>query len=358
MTKSSRYDFKSQGQRFVTWQLILLLAVVVAYLFAHAVFRPSDHLPYGTNFVSISTQGIVTPRDMMDLNWFIGPEQSRQILLTTSNANIRIQNNVDEINSLIQGTIDEGQRSEWQHLMEFKTSVTSGEYENARLILETIQRGVSPGTYSNIVWGNKGKPVFSLLKDRIDELCRVKREQKSEVEYLKPPLTSQCFWTTPCGSLFEVVFWSLFGVITYLLVNSAEYLRTGQFKPSERWVTYTKLVYGPILSLVLVLAIVYGYMDLGGYRVRVYTLPIVAFVFGYASRNIVTLFDKLVERFLGEAGRSIEAGPDAVAARRNAEIEQMMASAKPTTLQELKEQAKKIARPIVETSIIQKEASV
>ena len=328
-----------------------MLVVCVVYFFAHLIVSPSQHTPDQSEFITLSKSGVVTPRDPLGLSWFIGAQQVKQTLEHATKNNVEIVNLQNEIADEIQQLRERGGGSYLQRLSDAKARIDDGDFAEAKLILRNVERGFSLDTYNSI-----GAKLFSDVNDHISRLDALKRDQQLAVSNLTPPASSRVFWTNPVGSLFEVLFWSFFGVVTYLLVNSAEYLRTGQFKPSERWVAYTKLVYGPILSLVLVLAIMYGYFDLGGYEVRVYTLPLVAFLFGYAARNIVTLLDKLLERVLGEAGKSIEAGPEAAMARRQAEIAQMMASDSPDSLRNLAVKAKEIAGKVISASVIGKEA--
>ena len=151
--------------------------------------------------------------------------------------------------------------------------------------------------------------------------------------------------------MLEVLFWALFGVLTNLLVNATEYLRKGTFQPRERWVAYTKLLYGPIFAVILVLAMINGFFETESYEVRVWTLPLVSFLFGYASRRTARLIDRLLERFLGAAEKAIDAGPGPVAARRQALVDKLMDAYRPSDLPTLRAQAKELAREIVEAEV-------
>lgn len=352
VSKINRYDFKRQGQRFVSWLLSFLIFVCAVYFIAHKLWPSEKTMPQLQALVAISKAGGVTARDPSALDWYLGSVTVKPVLEATGKRNLQIETLQNEVYDLIQQARERSQDSQGQSFVEIKSKVEEGDYQGAGLILSAVQRGFGDGSLNAI-----GRSLFVSLNEHINTLDRLRREQNLDIANLTPSLMSSFFWTSPEGALYEVLFWSLFGVITYLLVNSAEYLRTGRFKPSERWVTYTKLVYGPMLSLVLVLAIMNGYFDLGSYSVRAHTLPLVAFIFGYAARNIVTLFDKLVERVLGAAGTSIEAGPEAAVARRQADIDDMMASAKPQTMAHLKAMANEIAHPLIQTNIAQKEAS-
>ena len=152
------------------------------------------------------------------------------------------------------------------------------------------------------------------------------------------------FSVAPNLSILEVLFWALFGVFTSLLVNSAEYLRERSFNPDERWVAYTKLVYGPILAMVIVLAIMFGWLSLGPYEARVWTLPLVGFIFGYASRRTVNLFEKLQDKVFGATEKSIREGPKKIMEARAKTLEMLRDAARPKSMKELRERAKEHAR--------------
>src|SRR5712691_4461614 len=86
----NRYDFKAQGQRFVTWLLLLLLAVLIVYFFSHLLYTPLDHLPDGKELVNISPKGQVTILDKLGLDWFIGAGQVKEIMEAARKSNDRI----------------------------------------------------------------------------------------------------------------------------------------------------------------------------------------------------------------------------------------------------------------------------
>lgn len=181
-------------------------------------------------------------------------------------------------------------------------------------------------------------------------------EQRADARMLRASRAQSFFWSSPIGSAFEVLFFSLFGVLTNLLINSAEYLRRGSFRQSERWVAYTKLVYGPVLSWILVSAIAVGWFDLGEYDIGTYSLPLLAFFLGLYSRRTVALFDKLGDKLFGTATKSIEAGPAEIVARRKAALAQFANAIKPRNLQELRQSAFDLQKEIVKTLVLEKES--
>ena len=106
-----------------------------------------------------------------------------------------------------------------------------------------------------------------------------------------------------------------------------------------------------IRDRILVLAMINGFFQLESYEVRVWTLPLASFLFGYASRRTARLVDRLLERFLGAADEAIEVGPGPATARRRALVEKLADAYRPGDWQQLRTQAKQLAREIVETEV-------
>ena len=148
----------------------------------------------------------------------------------------------------------------------------------------------------------------------------LRNAQIIDLSTIRPPEKLNLFHTDRLGLLLEVLIWSLFGVLTNLCLNTAEAVRRGRFHPVERYVGMTKLVYGPIMSLILCLAVINGMIDFGGYAVRSWSLPLIAFLMGYATRRTASLIERLAERILGAASKSIDEGPAAVQRRLSERI--------------------------------------
>jgi hypothetical protein len=146
-------------------------------------------------------------------------------------------------------------------------------------------------------------------------------------------------------------------VLTNLLVNTVEVVRRGKYVPRERWVGYAKMTYGPIVSIVLVLAIVQGWFDIGGYETRVWSLPLLGFVFGYATRRAVLLLDRFVGVVMAAAETSVDQGPEAVAAKRREEATALFEAARPRTAAEFRESALRIARALATAEVAEREAT-
>jgi len=366
---------KEEGRRFVVTLIGAVLLLALVYVLAHipsamqeeaprAVADPcAAEAPPATEFqrslVSVSCQGIVDILDPAGLEWWVGG-RATLVVDRMLERNERIYERlalVSELFSALRTQVpsDPGRANpasfpvgtdlRGMHLQGRYLELTAG-------LRDLIERQVSRGSASAAF-----QTTHDLLSRTAMELTQLKREQHTDRNQLAPPAVSRLFfWTTPTLSMVEVLFFALFGVLTNLLVNSAEFLRRGDFRPAERWVAYTKLIYGPVLAVILASAIVMGWFDVGNYETRAYTFPVLGFVFGYSSRRVVTLFDKLVERILGSATQSIESGPAEIAERRAALLTAQIQALPVDSLEDLRAKAREVGRAQLKTGAIALEA--
>ena len=349
-----------QGQRFIKSLLWLLGLLIAVYVVSHAMVH--DRLSGCTQsgdcdgqlaggqvswhyFATLTPQGEVIPRHIDEMDWYVGSGRTVEILksLTSRYETIKVLSaGVKAKIQLLAGRLALPDKTR-----ELVDALDAGNYDRALQVLRFLQYSLSQDTLSDL-----DKTIgFSQLGEDLTTLGGLINQQRIEVTHLSPPLASLFFWTSPTLSMLEVLFWAAFGVITNLLVNSAEYLRKGDFQPCERWVAYTKLVYGPILAMVLVMALINGWFDVESYRLRVWTLPLLGFLFGYASRRTARQLDKLLERFMGKMEQGIAAGPEQARKRHQAIVKELQQAYKPATFTELKAQAKKLAKAHLENEV-------
>ncbi|MEO9482638.1 MAG: hypothetical protein ABJG47_04305 [Ekhidna sp.] len=102
------------------------------------------------------------------------------------------------------------------------------------------------------------------------------------------------FWLTGYYTFIEIIFWSLFGVLASLLFHGTEAIRKGEFDQKEQSVHWAKLMYSPLVTIVLILSIEAltegGDINLDGLS---YWLVVLSFIFGFFSRKSIDLLDRL-----------------------------------------------------------------
>jgi hypothetical protein len=345
-------DPTATGQLFVQRMMVLLAGVSIVYLLLHvAVTEPvptsQDGCTAGLSwqcFARIDALGDLHFENPGDVDWYVGAATARAVR-EASNENSRIMDELRQRVAARAGAHLAPLLVEREAVDRLRRQVHAGRYAEAEATFESVVDALSTASANT-----KSLEIVELGQD-LNRLAMLRREQEVLARRLTPPLSRLFFWTSPVYSIFEVLFWALFGVLTNLLVNATEYLRKGRFQPRERWVAYTKLLYGPIFALILVLAMINGFFRLESYEVRVWTLPLVSFLFGYASRRTARLVDRLLERFLGAADKAIDAGPGPATARRQALVEELADAYRPADWQQLRTQAKQLARAIVETEV-------
>jgi hypothetical protein len=369
---------KKPGQTFVRILILFTLFWIALYIVSH-LFIDSDG-----RFACIKLQDAyrLTPQgefiilDPVAINWSMGETNATPILKRLDQRTGKIRNLMGSVRTdaerlrrslaqetsaniaskdnpvvVINSALDKSRcRAEDPH--ETDTFIEScGVWSDAYADMEKLSVELTqlPGM-------DETNNVINRLLRLLSELKQQANEQYADAAALKPSRARTFFWSSPAGSSVEVIFFAVFGVLANLLVNSAEYLRLNNFKQGERWVAYTKLVYGPILAWILVTAIAVGWFDLGEYSLGTYSLPLLAFILGFYSRKTVGLLDKFGNRVLGEAEKSIERGPAEIAAKHRAYMDQFMHSIKPRNIAEIKKLAFDVKDEIIKTIVLEKEA--
>lgn len=346
----ARPDANATGQAFVRHMMWLLAAGMVLYVALHWVLpdQPPSGAPGCTAELSWSCFGEVDELGDVhflnpgDVHWYVGVQTAAAVRdLTHLNSQ-----RMDELRRRV--IVNAGGRIaplliDRAPVDALIREVASGRYGEASSTFEEIV-----GSLSTLSANGAAIELAETAAD-LDRLTTLRHRQQGLVERLTPPLSRLFFWTSPAYSMIEVLFWALFGVLTNLLVNATEYLRKGDFHPPERWVAYTKLMYGPILALILVFAMINGFFQPDSYEIRVWTLPLVSFIFGYGSRRTARVIDQVLERFMGAAEQAARVGPGPVTAKRRELVSRLMEAYRPTDLRELRSQLKNLAREVVET---------
>ena len=300
-------------------------------------------------FVTLTPDGQVYFKNIGDMDWYVGAERAaenmkklREQQVVINDAMAKLMMRIDALRTTV--------LSDPEPAENIKNHIMQGDYSAAIALFDQ--------TWRQLTQESRTKYHADVNPDVVHEnLNKIRSNMLLQCEVAQsfsPPLARMFFWTSPTLSILEVLFWALFGVLTNLLVNSAEYLRKGDFRPAERWVAHTKLVYGPILAMILVLAMINGWFTIDSYEVRVWSLPLVGFVFGFATRRTARLLEMVLEKFISKAEEGIKAGPEAARKSRDRVIQRLMEASKPRTTQELREDAKKISGELIAATIEEK----
>jgi len=335
----------------VTWLITALVGLTAVYALSH-IFLKRQPVPVLEKIVQLEKDGRVTLIDPFALDWFVGATRAKPILERTAKRFEEMEQvrlDVDRSMAIARqrGSADFAELNEIDALL--SGSNFKGAFQKFGLLTDRLARTTLEGVF--------GESLVVDFRSKVQRLVLLKAQQESDVNSLRPSVTSSIFWTDPIYSLAEVLFFALFGVLTNLLMQTADCLSKGKYKPSERWVGYTKLAYGPFLALTVVLAIMNGWID-PQYETRVWTLPLVGFILGYASRRTAALVDRVSEAFLGKATESVEKGPEAAAAAMMARANALVEAARPQTLAEFKTQGEKIVSALVKAHVAKKEAQI
>ncbi|WP_394220784.1 hypothetical protein [Alteromonas gracilis] len=367
---------KRPGQTFVHFLLIATVAWIVLYILLHLAIDPEGR--FAKNNVNdafyLTAQGEFLLFDATTLTWNVGKSKATPILnrLDERNATLRhLMENIRIDAHRLKESLDRESKNfrldAEQHptqLIEValsQSSLKSCEPKKNLCYQATWDEPLRQVSKLHIELHNlngyaESNAALSRLKGHLSQLKQQSFAQYIDASALRISRAQSFFWSSPEGSSAEIIFFAVFGVLANLLVKSAEYLRNNNFKQNERWVAYTKLVYGPIIAWILVTAIAVGWFDLGEYQIGTYSLPLLAFVLGFYSRKTVNLFSRLGDHLLGKAQASVEKGPAEILASRQAYQAQFLNLLAPRSYQEIKQTAFDIKDEIVKTEVMKLEA--
>ncbi len=381
--KAAKYDHKLRGKQFVVNTTLGLIALAVVYVISHLWLKPSSLLPNKVDVFAFlgsddsDSAGCDRQTDPCDRP--VNPHGTGILLIKDESSAIfymgreiieifteKVYRRNDEIDTLLQTSqatlirnlgvlrriVGSKTYDKLPILDALTDAIDAGKYEDALDIWRQIIREASPRNLDKL------EAVPESILSSLIRLRQLKREQVQAYEGLAAPRLASVFWITTNLAIAEVIFWSLGGVLTNLLINSAKFLTEGTFRPIEKYVGYTKMVYGPMVSVVVVLAILIGWIDVGSYETVSWSLPVLGFLFGYNSRKTAMLVDRLSERILGAARKSIDEGPEAVAKRRMENLRSVMWNSRsPANFDELVTDAKIVAEAVVRRIVQDKEAA-
>ncbi len=129
----------------------------------------------------------------------------------------------------------------------------------------------------------------------------IKDKSLMEISAIAPDITiplRSYFWFGNEFKYFEVIFWSLFGVLCSLLFVCSEGLRNGKFNENEEFIYWAKLFYTPAIALI----IIWGYKQFvmpqtAGSKIEIdessYGLLVASFIIGFFSRRGIDLLTKI-----------------------------------------------------------------
>lgn len=145
--------------------------------------------------------------------------------------------------------------------------------------------------------------VLECLWDDLSQCdLRVFREQVSTYR-LK---ICSFLWLGGYCFFWEILFWSLLGLMCNFMYNASENLKAGTWSNAEVPIYLGKLIYTPIVSLILYLiAMTYSNSDGLFQQGEAYALVILSFVLGYFSRRSIELLESLKDFFFSSISSEV-----------------------------------------------------
>ena len=352
--------------RFILRMMLLSVFWIILYIALHAVIDSDSEFAQVDldNSYLLTPQGKFTVLNSSSLQWVLGKSSTEKSLK-------RFESRTKEINSVITRLKDNSSQLR-QNFDSFNTYNSSASDTPTSIITTALSTldcdgcniwqdtyvkiKASHHEYKNFQNFHQINSIISRILDDLARLVQLNNEQILEAKSLKPNTATTFFWSSPAGSSFEVVFFAIFGVLTNLLMNSAEYLSKNDFKPSQRWIAYTKLIYGPILAWILVTAIAVGWLNLGQYEVGTYSLPLVGFLTGLYSRKVVSVLNKLGKKTFGTSEKSTVIDLQEQFLNKVSPLDRVTIKPKTSSINNIKGSAFIMADKIIKTIVSKQEA--
>ncbi len=343
-------SLKQQSNRYRIIYNLLLTILIAEYVILHAISSDILGPPPKEEYIAIDSRGLI---DIIDSEYAIFNLGRDTLTLFTAE--------IKESNQEIRLEARRATASLWE------ANAQLSNYENSR-ILPIIQQ-VKKGAYSKssnqwdrlvIDLSNNSRKLIdkegARFDESIDTLISLKESATLNYNNLAPPsILARFFWLQGPLIFLEVIFWSMFGILTNLSIKTTQFIVQGNYLPVEGLVGASKFFYGPIVSLVVVMVVLTGFFDFGEYNILSWSIPIVAFFLGFNVRKSVGLLDKFSKAFMSSAEESIDAGPSAINKRRAEMYKQIMSVHSVRNVKQLKNTLKSGFKIAVETEIAERE---
>jgi hypothetical protein len=342
----------------ILWGAIIV--VLLLYIVAHVHFFANERMPLSASeIITLDAYGRVESILDDDLRWYIGKDQATALEAVMKNTSNRI-------NQAIEGEVK-------QAMLEFEFKYGRSFYDpdlgrspSCGVTFDDIRKSFDAGDCAAAAkslriyircWTTDTKQqageasLLNLMYD-MEQLADMKQSQVDAVNSITVPFKQRIFWVRPRGALAEGIVWSYFGTLTNLIVNLSHYIARRRYESDQKWISYSKLIYGPILSSVLVLWIYFGVID-AGMEVRFWLIPLLGFLFGYNTKKTAHLIDTLSDKIFATLGVSIKnlgssvSPVDATSAAQN-----VAASARPTSIAQAIAMAPKVVSAHVTAALI------
>jgi hypothetical protein len=358
MTNSEDIENESSGKRFMVVMAVLFLLTVAAYVVLHICYPAECTRQPPAKMIRIDKFGFATVISAEDLAWQVGDKKAVPLVAVLNARNERIVALRSQLDAQLL-------KAETELLGVLRGEAYPFSCLLTRIVEECEEHTVLPSLAKKISSVAGSLSIGTLLDGRaeslralgttVNQLSQLRSDQIMTRGDAKPPRKYMVFWMSPYGVLFEALFWSLFGTLTSLVFHSARALTVKNFakdgfKPIERWVGFSKIIYGPIVTAVLVFALWLGLIEFGGPELRSWSLPLIGVLIGFNVRKAVDIVDELSRGMLDRFRKSSLRSDAERQAAEDAKFRGLTITTLPylpKTLTELKAAAKVAVDPVI-----------
>ncbi|UCC99257.1 MAG: hypothetical protein JSW66_05090 [Phycisphaerales bacterium] len=205
----------------------------------------------------------------------------------------------------------------------------------------------------------KGNVLLEKLQNQDDHEKRIRDEIEDEIKALEPPLSFIWLYHEGAGWIFEVVFWTWFGVIANSIITVIVKCKNKAYDPDLFSLVIPKFFLAPLLSVIFVSLWAAGVTK---EKVTFLNLPwfmALCFFLGFMTETLYTRLRMFAVAFLGgvtELSGKLPGGPGRDYHQWRHILVDVRDLVKPRTLDELKEALEKQAQAEMEHTIVEEKA--
>jgi len=287
----------AEGVRFLWLIGLLLFALSVFYARCHQWIPAESRLTDPAKLVAIDAYGRASIISQEDLDWSVGDPKGVPLVSQMSDRNKEITTRTDALSFQMQALAAAFYRPS---TLPIQQAVDGGNFSGAVQLIDELWTRSSPSTLSS-------SDIDLLIKVRqtLTELKELKVAQLATRNLLRPPEKFILFWSDPQGILVEVIFWALFGVLASLLFHSGVFVRQGRYVPMSITYAFTRIVYTPVIAVVLVLCVTVGILHVSSAGTRIWMIPLFGFLAGFNARKAAAVVSNLSSAVLDKMSGSI-----------------------------------------------------
>jgi hypothetical protein len=309
---SNRKDKKHENyKRWLKYVISILLGFVAFYIVLHIVSPGAENAMMGPNDVKVVG-------DLLDAEKHVVDRRNSTLILDTMLVDSQTANGTVKVDSYYYKTptpvvLDSAYRMMIIDYVFTQYPPQAGSIDLAGLELDTAaEPGETEESHERKIIGQLLEAYTTDKKNSaiVRMIWLLSSEDLKKALPEVPIATTSYFWLAGNNRYWEVIFWSIFGVLASLLYSGTEFMRKGTFKQKEVYVQVAKFFYTPLCALIVVAAYEYITIDDEISNLSAYAsttgLIVISFILGFFSGSTISLLQKIKEMIFPSTKTDVE----------------------------------------------------